>query len=57
MMRKYSKHTTVQEQKELWKKYRGVGILEAPPRSEWMTVDECFDDVIKNVEKIYGEQA
>ena len=40
----YSKYTTVEEQKVLH---------DAPPRSEWMTVDECFDDVINSVENIY----
>ena len=30
-----------------------IRIPEAPPRSEWMTVDECFDDVIKSVEEQY----
>ena len=27
--------------------YRGINIADAPPRREWMTVDECFDDVLK----------
>ena len=31
--------------------YRGINIADAPPRREWMTVDECFDDVIESVEK------
>lgn len=29
-------------------------IPDAPSRSEWMTVDECFDDIIDGVEKIYN---
>lgn len=49
----YSKFTTESEQKELNEKYSGVILEQAPPRSEWMTVDECFDDVIDSVEKIY----
>ena len=53
---RYSKYTTVVEQKELQAKYRGIKIPDAPPRSEWMTVDECFDDVIESVEKIYCKQ-
>ena len=57
MMRKYSKYTTVQEQKELKERYRGVRIPNAPPRSEWMTVDECFDDVTDSVERIYNSPA
>jgi hypothetical protein len=48
-----SKYTTVEEQKELQTKYRGIKIPDAPPRSEWMTVDECFDDVIDSIEGIY----
>ena len=56
-MRKYSKYTTVQEQKELKERYRGVRIPNVPPRSEWMTVDECFDDVIDSVERIYNSPA
>ena len=51
-----SKYTTVEEQKELQTKYRGIKIPDAPPRSEWMTVDECFDDVIESIEMIYGKQ-
>ncbi len=51
-----SKYTTVEEQKELQEKYCGIKILDAPPRSEWMTVDECFDDVIESIEMIYGKQ-
>ena len=51
-----SKYTTVEEQEELQRKYRGIEIPEAPPRSEWMTVDECFDDVIESVEKRYCKQ-
>ena len=54
--RHYSKYTTVEEQKELQIKYRGMKILDAPPRSEWMTVDECFDDIINSVEKIYDKK-
>lgn len=50
---RYSKYTTVVEQKELQAKYRGIKIPDAPPRSEWMTVDECFDDVIDSIEDIY----
>ena len=49
--RHYSKYTTVEEQKELQIKYSNLP--DAPPRSEWMTVDECFDDVINSVENIY----
>ena len=52
----YSKYTTVEEQKELQEKYRSIKIPDAPPRSEWMTVDECFDDVIESIEMIYGKQ-
>lgn len=51
-----SKYTTAEEQKELQTKYRGIKIPDAPPRSEWMTVDECFDDVIESIEMIYGKQ-
>lgn len=36
--------------------YRGIKKPDAPPRSEWMTVDECFDDVIESIEMIYGKQ-
>lgn len=50
---RYSKYTTVVEQKELQAKYRGIKIPDAPLRSEWMTVDECFDDVIDSIEGIY----
>jgi hypothetical protein len=52
---RYSKFTTVEEQKELQVKYRGIKITDAPPSSEWMTVDECFDDVIESIEEIYGK--
>jgi hypothetical protein len=52
---RYSKFTTVEEQKELQVKYRGIKIPDAPPSSEWMTVDECFDDVIESIEEIYGK--
>jgi hypothetical protein len=51
---RYSKFSTVEEQKELQAKY--PNLPDAPPRSEWMTVDECFNDVIESVEKIYGKQ-
>ena len=47
----YSKYTTVEEQKVLQIKYSNLP--NAPLRSEWMTVDECFDDVINSVENIY----
>ena len=47
----YSKYTTVEEQRELQIKYSNLP--DAPPRSEWMTVDECFDDIINSVENIY----
>ena len=50
---RYSIYTTVEEQKELQEKYRGIKIPDAPPRSEWMTVDECFDDVSNSVERTY----
>ena len=50
---RYSIYTTVEEQKEVQEKYRGIKIPDAPPRSEWMTVDECFDDVINSVERTY----
>lgn len=50
----YSKYTTVEEQKELQIKYSNLP--DAPPRSEWMTVDECFDDVIYSVEEIYDNK-
>ena len=50
---KYSKFTTESEQKALNKKYSSVILEQVPPRSEWMAVDECFDDVIDSVEKIY----
>ena len=50
----YSKYTTVEEQKELQIKYSNLP--DAPPRSEWMTVDECFDDVINSVEEIYDNK-
>lgn len=52
---RYSKYTTIVEQKELRAKYCGIKIPESPPRSEWMTVDECFDDVIECIEKIYSK--
>ena len=55
MKSSHSKYTTVEEQKELQTKYRGIEIPDAPPRSEWMTINECFDDVINSVEKIYRE--
>ncbi len=32
-----------------------MDIPDTPPKSEWMTVDECFDDIINSVEKIYGQ--
>ena len=50
----YSKYTTVEEQEELQIKY--CNLPDAPPRSEWMTVDECFDDIIDSVEKIYKDE-
>ena len=50
----YSKYTTVEEQKVLQIKYSNLP--DAPPRSEWMTVDECFDDIINSVEKIYDKK-
>jgi hypothetical protein len=50
-----SKYTTVVEQKELRAKSCGIIIPDAPPRSDWMTVDECFDDVIVCIEKIYSK--
>ena len=50
----YSKYTTVEEQRELQIKYSNLP--DAPPRSEWMTVDECFDDIINSVEKIYDKK-
>ena len=50
----YSKYTTVEEQKELQIKYSNLP--DAPLRSEWMTVDECFDDIINSVEKIYDKK-
>ena len=46
----YSKDT-VEEQKVLQIKYSNLP--DAPSRSEWMTVDECFDDIINSVENIY----
>ena len=52
----FSKDTTTEEQKELQAMYRGIKKPDAPPRSEWMTVDECFDDVIESIEMIYGKQ-
>ena len=51
MKKSYSIYTTVEEQKAPQAKYCADRIQEAPPRSEWMTVDECFDDVINSVEK------
>lgn len=56
MKKSYSIYTTVEEQKELQEKYRGIKIPDAPPRSEWMTVDECFDDVINSVERAYKHE-
>ena len=53
---RYSKYTTDVEQKELRAKYCGIKIPDAAPRSDWMTVDECFDDVIESVEKKYCKQ-
>lgn len=50
----YSKYTTVEEQKVLQIKYSNLP--DAPSRSEWMTVDECFDDIINSVEKIYDKK-
>ena len=50
----YSKYTTVEEQKVLQIKYSNLP--NAPLRSEWMTVDECFDDIINSVEKIYDKK-
>lgn len=52
---RYSKYTTDVEQKELRAKYCGIKIPDAAPRSDWMTVDECFDDVIECIEKIYSK--
>ena len=52
--RHYSKDTTVEEQKVLQIKYSNLP--NAPLRSEWMTVDECFDDVINSVKKIYDKK-
>jgi hypothetical protein len=43
----FSRYTIEEEQK------RGMKIPGAPPRSEWMTIDECFDDVIDSVKQIY----
>lgn len=54
MSRSKSKYTTVEEQKELQIKYSNLP--DAPLRSEWMTVDECFDDIINSVEKIYDKK-
>ena len=51
---KKTKNDFKEEQKVFQIKYRGMKILDAPPRSEWMTIDECFDDIIDSVEKIYG---
>lgn len=51
---RYSKFTTVEEQKELQVNY--PNLPDAPPRSEWMTVDECFDDVINSVERTYKHE-
>lgn len=45
----FSRYIIEEEQKH------GMKIQDAPPRSEWMTIDECFDDIIDSVEKIYGE--
>ena len=47
----YSKYTTVEELKVLQIKYSNFP--DAPPRSEWMTVDECCHDIINRVENIY----
>ena len=47
--------TKLLKQKELREKYREVRIPSAPPRNEWMTVDECFDDIIDSVEEICKE--
>lgn len=52
---RYNLYTTVEEQKNLQAKCCVNRILDAPPRSEWMTVDECFDNVINSVERIYRE--
>jgi len=54
MSRSKSKYTTVEEQQELQMKYYNLPV--APNRSEWMTVDECFDDIINSVEKIYDKK-
>ena len=54
MSRSKSKYTTVEEQQELQIKY--CNLPDAPLRSEWMTVDECFDDIINSVEKIYDKK-
>ena len=54
MSRSKSKYTTVEEQQELQIKY--CNLPDAPHRSEWMTVDECFDDIINSVEKIYDKK-
>lgn len=32
-------------------------VQRCPPRGGWMTIDECFDDVIESVEKIYESDA
>ena len=50
----YSKDTTVEEQKVLQINYSNLP--DAPPRSEWMTVDECFDDIINSVERAYKHE-
>jgi hypothetical protein len=56
MKKSYSIYTTVEEQKDLQAKYCADRIQDAPPRSEWMTVDECFDDVINSVERAYKHE-
>ena len=52
--RHYSKYATVEDQQKLQIKY--CNLPDAPLRSEWMTVDECFDDIINSVEKIYDKK-
>ena len=54
---RYSKYTTDVEQKELRAKYCGIKIPDAAPRSDWMTVDECFDDVIEFVSFLSNRQS
>lgn len=53
---KRSRFTTDAEQKTQNENYSGVKFEQAPPRSEWMTVDECFDDIIDSVEEIYNNK-